>query len=268
MGLFLSKLLPIFIYPLGLACVLIIAALILSKRRGLQQFFLFLVLLILLLASNRWVAMGLARSLEWRYLPPNHVPKAEVLVLLGGGTVPAEPPRQIVEINGSGDRLLYALWLYKEGKAEAILLSGGLLDWDMRGSTPAQDMADLLEMMGVPSEALWLQTESRNTYEDALYCTQILNSKGIRRVLLVTSAWHMPRAVKLFQAQGVEVIPIPADFTVTETGWRQLVNGDLRAQILALLPSSDNLALTTRIMKEYVGILVYETWLSRMEGSK
>lgn len=268
MYLFLSKLLPTFIYPLGLACVLIVAALILAKRRGLQRGALILALLVLWIASNRWVALGLARSLEQRCLPPVEIPQVEVAVLLGGGTLPAEPPRQMVELNGSGDRVLYAAWLYQQGKVAHILLSGGLLDWETGKSTPAQDMAALLEMMGVPSEALWLQTESRNTYEDAVYSARILKSKGVRRVLLVTSAWHMPRAVDLFQSQGVEVVPLPVDYTVTEAGWRQLTQGDLQAQVLALVPSADNLALTSRMLKEHLGMLVYHTWLSRMKGSK
>jgi len=267
MSLFLSKLLPVFVYPLGLVCVLIVVAVVLARRRRLQRFVLLSVLLLLLLSSNRWVSMGLARSLEWRYLPPDEVPEAEVIVLLGGGTVPSEPPRKLVEVNGSGDRLLYALWLFQQGKAETILLSGGLLDWDVQTSTPAQDMAELLKLMGIPSESLWLQTESRNTYEDALFCARLLKTKGIQRILLVTSAWHMPRAVKLFQAQGLEVIPLSTDFTVTEAGWRQLKQGDFRSQILALLPSVDNLSLTTRIMKEYIGMFVNDTLLSRVGGS-
>ncbi len=265
---FLSKLLPPFIYPLGLACVLIVVALVLAKRKGLQRFALILALLVLWLVSNRWVALGLARSLEQRYQPPAEIPHAEVAVLLGGGTLPAEPPRQMVEVNGSGDRVLYTAWLYRQGKVEHILLSGGLLDWENGKSAPAQDMAALLELLGVPSDALWLQTESRNTYEDAVYCARILKSKGIRSVLLITSAWHMPRAVDLFRSQGVKVVPLPVDFTVTEAGWQQLIHGDLRQQLLALVPSADNLALTSHMLKEHLGMLVYHTWLSRTKGLK
>jgi uncharacterized SAM-binding protein YcdF (DUF218 family) len=268
MDLFLSKLLPIFVYPLGLACVLIITALALSKRRCLQRIVLILALLLLWLASNRWIALGLARSLEWQYLPPAEIPHAEAVVLLGGGTLPAEPPRQMVELNGSGDRVLYAAWLYRQGKVEHILLSGGLLDWEAGKSTPAQDMASLLEMMGVPADVLWLQTESRNTFEDAVYSARLLKSKGVRSVLLVTSAWHMPRAVEFFQFQGVEVVPLPVDFTVTEAGWEQLTRGDLRAKVLALMPTADNLALTSHMLKERLGMLVYHAWFSRTKGVK
>ena len=229
---------------------------------------LILALLILWSSSNRWVALGLARSLEQRYRAPVEIPQMEVAVLLGGGTLPSEPPRQMVELNGSGDRVLYAAWLYQQGKVEHILLSGGLLDWEAGKSTPAQDMAALLEMMSVPREALWLQTESRNTYEDAVYSARLLKSKGVHRVLLVTSAWHMPRAVDLFQSQGVEVVPLPVDYSVTEDGWRQLMQGDLRTKILASLPSAENLAMTSRMLKEYIGMLVYSAWPSTTKGNK
>jgi uncharacterized SAM-binding protein YcdF (DUF218 family) len=68
----------------------------------------------------------------------------------------------------------------------------------------------------------------------------------------------MPRSVELFQAQGLEVIPAPVDFSVTEADWEELTGPDLRAVILGLLPSADSLGLTTRMLKEYIGMLVYD----------
>jgi uncharacterized SAM-binding protein YcdF (DUF218 family) len=258
MFVFLSKLLPPLIYPLGLACVLIVLALLLRRRERWQRAALILALLVLWVGGNRWVAMGLARPLEQRYLPPASLPVAEAIVVLGGGTASPESPRPIIEINSAGDRVIYAAWLYQQGKAPVILASGGLLDWASLHTTPAQDMAALLEMMGVPAEAIWLQPESRNTYEDALYSAQILKEKGVRRILLVTSAWHMPRSVRLFQAQGLEVAPAPTDFYVTDVDWEEMTRFDLRVQVLGLFPSAENLGLTTRMLKEYLGMLVYD----------
>ena len=257
MFVFLSKFLPPFVYPLGLVALLILLALLLAKRPRLQKTALLLALLCLWLAGNSWVALGLARSLEWRYFPPDPLPQAEVMVVLGGGIAALEPPRSIVELNGSGDRLIYAAWLYQQGKAQHILVSGGLLDWKDSDSSPAQDMAQLLQMLGVPEQAIWLQSDSRNTYEDALYCTRILRQKGIGRLLLVTSAWHMPRAVQLFQAQGLQVIPLPTDYNVTQADWQRLWSNDPRAWILGALPSVDNMALTTKMLKEYIGMFTY-----------
>jgi uncharacterized SAM-binding protein YcdF (DUF218 family) len=251
---FLSKFLPPFIYPLGLACVLVALALFLVHRAGLQRAVLGLALGCLLLGGNGWIASGLARSLEWRYLPPETIPRAEAIVLLGGGTQPARAPRPMVEVTGAGDRVIYTAWLYRQGKAEHILLSGGRLDWSQSDGSPAEDMATLLEMMDVPKAALWFEPDSRNTYENAIYSARILKEKGIQRILLVTSALHMPRSVKLFEAQGLDVIPLPTDYTVTQ-GDRTAM--DARALVLSFLPSAENLALTSRVLKEYIGIVVY-----------
>ena len=257
MFVFLSKLLPAVIYPLGLACLLLIAAIWLHKSARLQRGLLVAALLLLWIGGNRWVASGLARSLEWRFAAPVPVPAAEVVVVLGGGTNPPEAPRPMVELNSAGDRLIYAVRLYREGKAKSILVSGGLLDWDQRETTPAADMAEMLAFLGVPPDAIWMQGESANTYEDALYCAQILGEKGIDRILLVTSAWHMPRSVRLFEAQGLEVIPLPTDYNVTKEGWERMLAGNPRSILLDFFPTASNLSLTTRMLKEYIGLFIY-----------
>lgn len=256
---FLSKFLPPFVYPLGLAWMLVLLALFLNRRPRGQRLALILVLLLLWLGGNRWVAAALTRGLEWRHLPPDPLPQAEAIVLLSGGTEPMERPRPIVELNGSGDRILYAAQLYHQGKAGHILLTGGRIDWQSQdSSSPTQEMSAILEMLNVPAAALWLEPDSRNTYENAVFSAKILKEKGIQRILLVTSAWHMPRSVRLFEAQGLEVIPAPTDFIVTQADWEGLTHGDLRSYLTGLVPSASNLALTTQILKEYIGILVYE----------
>jgi uncharacterized SAM-binding protein YcdF (DUF218 family) len=264
MFVFLSKFLPPLVYPLGLAILLLIAALALKKREKLRTWAIVLALAILLIASNRWVAYGLARSLEWQYLPQGEIPAADAIVLLGGGTERAAPPRPSVEINGAGDRILYAARLYKEGKAPVILASGGNITWlSARPSTPASEMAEILEFIGVPADAIWLQPDSQNTHEDALYSAQMLKEHGIQRVILVTSAMHMPRSVALFEKQGIQVIPAPTDFTITEDSWYQLSHGNLAGELVALLPTTSNLGLTSNALKEYLGLLAYRLrgWL-------
>lgn len=263
MFVFLSKFLPLFVYPLGLACVFLIVALLRKSTRS-KQILAASALLVLWLGGNRWVAYSLARSLEWRYLPPAEIPNAEVIVVLGGGTEAPSYPRRFVEINGAGDRVLFAARLYKQGKAPHLLLSGGYISWlSQRGSTPAEEMADLMQLIGIPDEALWLQPRSQNTYEDALYSAEILRAKGIRKIILVTSAQHMPRSVALFEHQGFEIIPAPTDYTVTESNWQDLWQPNLASQIINLLPTADNLGLTTSSLKEYLGILIYhlQGWL-------
>ena len=263
MFLFLSKFLPVFIYPLGLAIILLVAALLLRGAPRWARIFLLASLGILLAASNAWAPAMLTRSLEWQYLPLENYPKTEVIVVLGGSTASAQYPRQIVEISGGGNRLLYAARLYHKGVAPHLLLTGGTIDWMNENEPPAQDMAKVLGMLGIPEEALWIESESRNTYENALFSQKVLAKKNIDRIILVTSAMHMPRAVALFEKQGFDVIPAPADYNMTQVGWDRLWDRNLTTQLFNLLPSVANLSSTTSALKEYIGILVYSLrgWL-------
>lgn len=258
MFVFLSKFLPLFAYPLGLACVLLVIVLFRIKAQVWQRILLGFVLILLVLGGNRWVAMSLAYSLEHRYWAAEELPSVEAAVILGGGTLSADFPRSHVEINSAGDRVLSAAQLYHQKKAEMLLLSGGFLGWNPRQTSPAQDMAELLEDLGVPQQALWLEPNSRNTYENAVFSAKILKEKGIEKILLVTSAWHMQRAVNLFEAQGLQVIPAPVDFSITQRDWESFWKTDWRSQMIYLIPSAGSLSLTTLMLKEYYGILVYE----------
>lgn len=129
MFVFLSKFLPLFVYPLGLACVLLILALIRSSTR-VKSFLISGALILLWLGGNRWVAYSLARSLEWRYLPPKDIPQAEAIVVLGGGTEAPSYPRLFVEVNGAGDRVLFAARFINKEKhpisCSAAAISPGL----------------------------------------------------------------------------------------------------------------------------------------------
>ena len=264
MFIFLSKLLPLFVYPLGLAFLLLLLAVLSSANRKLSMAYIILALAILWLSSTTGVSNLMARSLEWRYKPPEEIPTGEAIVLLGGGTEPAIYPRPGVEINGAGDRVLYAAQLYKDGKAPIILLSGGEITWLNDGSaTPAEDMAKILSSIGVPSEAMIIEDRSRNTYENALYAKELLGEKGINKILLVTSAMHMPRSVALFEAQDFEVTPLPVDYSVVENQSAESQDSIFITKILNIIPNASNLTLTTNALKEYLGTFIYQLqgWL-------
>lgn len=262
MFVFLSKLLPLFVYPVGFTCLLLALALILNRHSRLRNALIAVGLAVLYLASNRWVAYRLAQTLEWQYLPKAELPTCDAIVVLGGGTESQQYPRSTVEVNAAGDRVLYAAQLYRAGIAPVLLLSGGTINWqDGDSSTPAEDMASILISIGVPESALWLQNRSQNTHEDAVFSTEILKAAGIKTIILVTSAAHMPRSVALFRRQGIEVIPAPVDFTVTEQGWKNLKQSGWQSTLISLLPNTSSLGLTTNVIKEYLGI-----WMYRLQG--
>lgn len=258
MFLFLSKLLPLFIYPVGLACIVLAFTLWRQKRRQQPSRWLPVALAILWLSGIRPMALGVMRSLEWQYLPLEPMPKAEVIVVLGGATRDAYQPRPIIEVNEAGDRLLYGAWLYRQGYGEHLLLTGGEPFVSAQGTTEAMEMAWIMELLQLPSTALWLEEEARNTYENGVYSREILAAAEINRIILVTSAVHMPRAVAVFEKQGFEVIPAPTDFAVTEAVWQTTFEPSLSMMWLNLLPTVDNTMLTTRALKEYIGLFIYE----------
>jgi uncharacterized SAM-binding protein YcdF (DUF218 family) len=108
--------------------------------------------------------------------------------------------------------------------------------------------------MGVSPGALLRERESRDTRENALYSAILLRGKGVRSILLVTSGFHMRRAVPLFEAQGFRVIPAPTDF-------QRLVG---KPALPRWLPTADDLVRTTYAIREFVGYQVYRWrgWLA------
>lgn len=259
MFLFLSKLLPLFIYPLGLSCLLTLVGLILLWRRNSRGAAgaIIVALTVILVASNGWFSQWLVKSLEGQNLPWTELPQAEAIVVLGGGIKPATPPRPNVDVSEAGDRIIYGAELFRQGKAPWLILSGGRIDWKDGGPPESEDMAYLAEIMGVPKSAILQDPNSLNTHQNAVEVRKILESQGIKgSVLLVTSAMHTPRSLLVFQRQGMNVIAAPTDFLVTqsyisqeETSWE--------ATLLNLLPNAYNLQQSTKALKEYIGLVVY-----------
>jgi uncharacterized SAM-binding protein YcdF (DUF218 family) len=170
----------------------------------------------------------------------------------------------MTEVNSAGDRVLYAARLFQDGAAPNILVSGGNVSFSTsRGSTPADDMQQLLVLAGVPEDIIWLQPDSENTHDDAVLSAGILQEKKIEEILLVTSAMHMPRAKALFEAQGLTVIPAPVDYTVTQQNWQTAMKPSFGEFVINLLPNTSALGLTTNALKEYLGLFIYSLrgWL-------
>ncbi len=267
MFVFLSKFLPLWFYPLGFIWLLLILYLVLTRKHveGRKSRWIVIVVVVLIfLLGNRWTPALLTRSLEWRYFPPSIYPTDSTVVLLGGGTESQQAPRQMAEVNGAGDRVLYAAKLYKSGIAKEILLSGGNIEWSgSRSTTPAQDMAEILIMVGVPEKALVLQNQSRNTAEDAQFSAEILRGRGVEEIVLVTSASHMMRSVALFEKEGFKVIPAPADYSITSENWEALWHPSIEDLLVGLVPNASNLSELNSGLKEYLGFLVYRLrgWL-------
>jgi uncharacterized SAM-binding protein YcdF (DUF218 family) len=242
--------------------MLLIALVALWKRPRLAATVIVLALGVLLLPSSGWISGQMVRSLEWQNISNGELPKADAIVVLGGAVRPQVYPRPWIDVTEAGDRPIYAAQLYLQKKAPLVILSGGRIEWQGGGPPESGDMAKLVEAMGVPASAIVQDPTSLNTYENAVNVKKIMQQRGIKRVLLITSAVHMPRSLAIFRKQGIDVIPAPTDFQISAQEVQEAQDRP-EAILLNLLPNTENLNQFTRALKEYFGLGIYSLrgWL-------
>jgi uncharacterized SAM-binding protein YcdF (DUF218 family) len=241
----LSKVVIAFISPLGTALIVGILALLIArtKRRrlasGLSVFAIFWLVLWSLPVASNW----LREVVEGQAVDGlvENVASAEAIVVLGGGVTPPTTPNARPNLNAAADRVWYAASLYHAGKAPIVLLSGGG-DPQVSPMSEAEAMLLLLSDFGVPESAVLMENKSRNTTQNAQFSGAILKERGLNRILLVTSAMHMKRAMARFQAEDLMVTPAPTDYEVAAIeDWRLWI------------PDAGALDGSARAMKEIVG---------------
>lgn len=258
MSILLDKIVPLFVYPAGLAVLAGVLSLIFMAWgwRRMSAIVLASGTAYLCMASLPVVAGLLAYSLERQYpvVQVGQLPKADAIVVLGGSTNGPTNINPHIDVRDSFDRVLHGARLFKAGLAPRIIVSGGLLFSSPGSASEAEYMKQLLVQIGVDGAAITLETGARNTYENARLTRLIVSGGGVRSVLLVTSAWHMPRAAAVFRKAGISFTPVSIDTisSSTATGFP-----------LAYLPSADALRFTTLCMREWIGYAVYRLrgWL-------
>lgn len=185
-----------------------------------------------------------------RYLPQHaeEFPIGDAIIVLGGGVRPVSDVLVYPNLGEGADRVWHAARLYHVGKAPLIIASGGKV-WSSRQQqqSEADAMRVVLNAFGVPDNAIVTESRSRNTRQNAMFTADLAASRGIRRVLLVTSALHMSRAEAAFKQVGFDVVPAAVDFPVpSQAPW-----------IFRILPSTLALSRNTNLLKRHLGILAY-----------
>lgn len=259
---FVTKVLSLFLHPLSLGLVLIVAGLVLSRwwrRIGLVG--VIVGVLVLWVPSTPIVAGWLQGTLESRYPPTpiDSVPSADAIVMLGGALKAPQPPRIYPDLNDAADRVWYAARLYRAGKAPLIIASGGTLPWRHPDDREAPVMQTLLSDWGVPPDSVLLEAGSANTYQNATNTAALMADRGFDRVLLVTSALHMRRALATFRSAGVSAIPAATDYQIAKT----------ERTILDIAPDAGALTGSTAAIREYAGYIVYDWrgWIARLRSA-
>ncbi|NEW07788.1 YdcF family protein [Paenibacillus sp. SYP-B3998] len=236
------------LFPPGIIIVLLlsIALRLQQKREFIGSLLVGVAALVLCATSLPYIGNEFLQSIEQRYSPPKQF-SGDVLIMLTGGAT-QDTPNPLTGGEGylspsTSARVLTTVELYRNTKLP-IILSGGQVFSDT--GNESQIAKRHLLALGVPDSAITLDDTSRNTKENAANAVTILNQKSWERPILVTSAFHMARAVKQFQKHKVNVIPYPTDF---QTNRKQTI------YFSKFIPSSSGLSTTTMALKEYLGLL-------------
>jgi uncharacterized SAM-binding protein YcdF (DUF218 family) len=251
---YLSKILWFFLQPLNLSIFLLLAGLVAGwfgwrRLRGIGTGLAFFIL-----ALSAWTSLGalLLNPLEDRFQRPAPPPENVAgIVVLGGGLEGAvNLARGGYELNSGGDRFVETAILARRYPQAKVVVSGGVGSLVLEGEGDAVSAPRLLAALGVAPERLILEDKSRNTYENAAFTKALVTPKPGETWLLVTSAFHMPRAKALFDRAGFATVPWPADY---RTSGREGVS-------LFADNTADALANTTIGMREWIGLATY--WLT------
>ncbi|WP_426703004.1 YdcF family protein [Rhodanobacter sp. Col0626] len=183
-----------------------------------------------------WLQHGLERQYVQRNA--SAYATADAIVVLGGGKLPSGADWVPGDVHGRATRLGFGLQLFRDSRAGIILLSG---------EDQARKMRLRLQEQGVPASALLMEDESANTHQNALFSARLLKHEKLQRILLVTSGIHMPRAAACFTRQGLTVIPAPVPDS----------DGKYRQVGHSWWPKRKALSLSTRCMREYLGLWSY-----------
>ena len=169
----------------------------------------------------------------------------DAIVVLGAGVVPAAPPlRPDPELTDSSDRLWRAALLYRRNIAPRIIVSGGsyAARRGERQQTEAEAMREILVALGVPADRIVMEDRSLNTIDNI---REVRDLVGAGRVALVTSAHHMPRALRLARKAGLDAEAFPADWRVVPS---------VRPEWQTYLPSVEAMWSVTAALREYIAL--------------
>jgi len=258
----LKKFLTPFILPLPFALVCGCAGIVLSTSRRWRRtgwFLLTFSVTVLLITSNKWVSGRLIAPLESRYpavgeyqpgqpLPADLAACRYIVVLGSGHDDTAERPALTKLCSSGRARLIEAVRLLRLLPSARLVVSGPA-DTDHGGMPHAQVLADAAVSLGVERDRIQMIEDGHDTEEETARVRLLL---GDARFALVTSAWHLPRAMALCNAQGLHALPCPTDYLYcTPLRW---LRSDFTWDLESLVRS-------TAAVHEHVGL-----WWAQLRG--
>ena len=210
-------------------------------------------MVMLLFFTNGLISNTLLKAWEVEPTPIAELPHYKAGIILTGITDREMKPRDRVYFHKGADRVTHALHLYRVGKIDKIVISGGNSEVIPEDDDVAEadNIVGFFTMAGVPYEDILIDNQARNTHESAVNCKRMLEQKfpGARH-LVITSAFHMRRAKPCYDKVGLDVDGFSCDFN---TG-----RGEEFNLFGAILPSSGAIHQWNILLKEWVGIVAYK----------
>ena len=245
--LFVKKALAIALFPSGLVLLLLLCGLLLRRK-----LLVWIGTLLFLLFSMPLFSDALIHNLESTAgrTPVIEVGKADMIVVPGGMTEQVEGA-PLGEWKDAADRFEGGIDLYRAGKAPLLVFTRGRLPWRMNEVPEGELLARRAEKLGIPAKAIRLTGLAGNTAGEAVELRRLSEEGKIGKgntIILVTSAYHMPRAQLLFERQGFRVIPYRVDFQV---------GGRKPLTLLSFLPDAEAFLHSEKAMREMIGLVYY-----------
>lgn len=213
-----SKIIGVFFSPFLWLCLLLAMA-FRNKEEGKRKLYLGISLCIIFVFSNPLLINLAQYPLHAPPMPMEKNEQYELGIVLGGMTR-YDPVNNKGYFNMSSDRFIQTALLYKKGHIKKILACGGqnsLIKYE--GFTEAGFIAQNLVDLGIPAADILVEDQSKTTLENAAFAKKIIDASGIPKgkAVLITSAFHIPRAVETFEAAGIAVRPYPCAFSILES---------------------------------------------------
>ena len=234
----------VLLLPFNLLILLGVGIFLLNRHPRIGKKLIVISWLALWILSTPFISGSLRQTLETTTpLPPDHLPdNVDAIVVLGGGAYCQAPEYGDDTVSADAlERLRYAAELHRRS-GKPILVTGGKL---ANPTAEAVFMKQTLEH-DFHTPVQWTEERSRDTFENAYFSAEILLPQNVKRIFLITHAWHMPRAQAVFERAGLEVVPAPTKFTTS-----------CRLTPLSFLPASFALSVSGDALHEWIGLLWY-----------
>jgi uncharacterized SAM-binding protein YcdF (DUF218 family) len=244
-----SKVLPLLVLPVGIVTGLLLFALWRKQRWPVG-----VALAVLYLGSIPFVADRLVGGLESRYpaVPLAEVEAADAVVVLGGILGPRVGPGYVPNWTETAERFEAGVALVQSGKAGRLVFTGARMNrQDPAAPTEGAELQRLALARGIAPDRIVVTRDISNTATEAAAVAGLMQAQGWKRVILVTTGWHMPRSAYLFAKAGVDFTPFPVDFRRDRS--RRVRGSDF-------VPKGEAWQLTETVLREYYGYWFYRVF--------